>query len=319
MTLVRIFFLITLVCLPCYSIAGAAKLLEQNFATAMVLTNGESVSLGYGHFSSPAALFDDDSQSGNELRQDLNVFNVPFGIKTTSPEIFKEYNSELHLQGSYIDQKNSLNLFNQESADSFEESIYGFGANWIFERPISSKWWFGFGARLQGFRYYNDYDYNSQLSRQVLAPALDGSVVNISANALVASPHVEMMYRLPRHWGYYEYKTSYSYYYGTTLVEPSALGKIRPEGWRYQNGIKARFDTAHIGEFTQAIYIKAHRVDLGGDSASSFATNHFYEYGVGVLLDTSTWSSWLENIGIGLNYHHGSALEGGSIVLYFNE
>ncbi|WP_462159905.1 Solitary outer membrane autotransporter beta-barrel domain [Pseudoalteromonas sp. GB56] len=302
-----------------YSLAAVEKFIEQTYATAMVLTNGESVNMGVGHFNSPAALFNSEQEVDNELRQDLNVFTLPISKKTRSPIYFENFDSELHIQASFLNQTNSLNLFEQEIDDIVAEDIYGIGANWVFERPVSSKWWFGFGTRIQAFHYDNSYTYNSEQSRELLQPQLDGVVANISSNALIANPHVEMMYRLPRHWGYYEYKTSFNYYYGSSLAEPSGLGKIRPEGWRYQNGIKARFNGAHFGDLSQAFYFKAHRVDIGGDNASAFGTGHFYEYGIGILFDTSPWLSWLENVGIGLNYHHGSALEGGSVVFYFNE
>lgn len=52
---------------------------------------------------------------------------------------------------------------------------------------------------------------------------------------------------------------------------------------------------------------------------SSLETDHFYEIGAGMLLDTSKFTDLAENIGIGININKGSSLYGGSIVFYFNE
>lgn len=318
---VRIRFTLSLLLftMPAAANTGADKFLEQSFATAMLLTNGESVSLGVGHFNSPLGIVGDDSEVDPSLRQDLNIYTLPYHFEPQKRSVIDNYSSQTFVQGSYMRQTSDVQAFDGVASDVVTEQIFGAGSGILFERPVSSKWNFGFGLRAQLFDYENEYRYNSAPSRQQLKPVFEGQYANISSVALIANPIVQMKYKLPRHWGYYEYTSQYSYYFGNTLSQPDSVAPVKPEGWRFQNGIRARFDTAHFGRYTQAIYVKAHRVDIGADNAAAFATDHFYEYGVGVLVDVDNWLGWVSNVGLGFNYHHGSQLEGGSIVFYFNE
>ena len=83
--------------------------------------------------------------------------------------------------------------------------------------------------------------------------------------------------------------------------------------------MKAKFDLGYIVNMQPAFYLKAQRVDLAADSKAGFEVDHFYEYGFGVLFDVSPYTTWFTNLGIGLNIHTGSVLEGGSIVFYIDE
>ncbi|MCJ8295210.1 MAG: Solitary outer membrane autotransporter beta-barrel domain [Colwellia sp.] len=93
----------------------------------------------------------------------------------------------------------------------------------------------------------------------------------------------------------------------------------RPGGWRLNNALKLHYNLNQSRFHAESLYVKFQRSDIGGDMVNSLGTEHFYEFGVGILLDTRKFTKLADNVGIGINIHKGSALSGGSIVFYFNE
>ncbi|MCG6295872.1 Solitary outer membrane autotransporter beta-barrel domain, partial [Vibrio vulnificus] len=58
---------------------------------------------------------------------------------------------------------------------------------------------------------------------------------------------------------------------------------------------------------------------VGGDTSESLGTHHYYEASVGWLMTPPFKTQWVDNVGIGLSLNYGSALKGGSLVLFFNQ
>lgn len=301
--------------------SNATKELESSFATALILTDGDSLTLGFGNFDPKNFISPHHKQENQldtlDLRQQLSLYSIPYSwqLKHT---LF-DYSVQLHAQASYLKQSQSVDIFETQVADHHSETMHSATFGVSFEKPISSKWFYQGQLNSHFMHYNNDYAYNSELSRQVLKPFTEGSYSNIQSNALVLNPSVTLMYRLPRSWGYYEYKLAADYSYGWAVSQPPSLDSVRPESLQIKNGIKAKFTMFDFYKFQQAFYIKAQRVDLHGDSQQPLGTDHFYEYGFGVLWDVSKWTSWFENFGVGININNGSNLDGGTIVFYFNE
>ncbi|MCQ8878434.1 Solitary outer membrane autotransporter beta-barrel domain [Pseudoalteromonas shioyasakiensis] len=301
--------------------ANATKELESSFATALVLTDGDSITLGYGNFD-PKSFFDSSHKPENDdgiidLRHQLSLYSIPYDYELT-PQ-FWGYKSTLHSQISYLKQRQNIRFFEDIVADSDTDSMHSAMIGISFEKPISSKWFYRLRINSHLMHFENDYNYNSERSQAELKPQIDGLYTNIQSNALMLNPTASLIYRLPRHWGYYEYKLKFSYYYGWALSQPQQLDSVRPESWQTNNGIKANFNMLKIYDFQQSFYVKAQRVDLGADSRPPLGTDHFYEYGFGVLWDVSKWTDWFDNFGIGININNGSSLDGGTIAIYFNE
>lgn len=83
--------------------------------------------------------------------------------------------------------------------------------------------------------------------------------------------------------------------------------------------MKLHYSLSHYNSHTESVYIKLQRSDISGDMVSSLNTHHFYEIGIGILIDTTKLTDLADNVGIGINLNKGSSLYGGSIVFYFNE
>lgn len=318
------YLLITLCILSLFSsntFANAKKQLESAFAGSLILTNGESISLGYGNFD-PNILINThqnnlEADEALALRQQLTLYSLPFDFNFNEPIL--NHRGTFHTRVSYLEQRHNVAIFNKKQADINTEKIFNATIGASIEHSIGSKWFYSAGINSHLMHYNNDYIYNSQQSKQRLKPLLDGNYVNISSNSVIINPNASLTYKLPRDWGHYEYKLKFEYYYGWALSQPQSLKSINPESWQINNAIKANFNMFSFFDFTQSFYVKAQRVDLGADAIAPLGTNHFYEYGFGFLWDVSHWTDWFDNFGIGINIHNGSALNGGTIVIYFNE
>lgn len=303
-----------------YSDANPTKQLESAFATSLVLTDGDSITLGFGDFD-PQTIFNPQNTVNEEdsiaLRKKLKLYSIPLKWQVNNP--IYQHNINVVSRISYLNQSDFISLFDNVANDYISETVYNGMLGFNAEKALGSKWSYQFGLNTHYLHYNNDYDYNSPESRRNLKPLTDNLYTNLNSNALVLNPNATMIYRLPRYWGYYEYKLNFNYYYGWALSHPDGIHNAAPETWRTLNGIKATFNMFKIGPFEQAFYIKGQRIDLGGDSRVAFGTDHFYEYGIGFLWDAQRWTSWFNNFGIGINIHNGSSLDGAAIVLYFNE
>ncbi|CAM3782517.1 MULTISPECIES: Solitary outer membrane autotransporter beta-barrel domain [Pseudoalteromonas] len=306
---------------PWQLFANPTKQLESAFATSLVLTDGDSITLGYGNFD-PNKFISPHHSQANEvdslgLRNQLSLYAIPYDWALAKP--IWGYQTKLLAQVSYLHQERSIRTFADTVPDLNSETMQSAKLGISFEKPISSKWFYQGSLNSHYMHYQNDYAYLSEQSEQLLKPLIEGIYNNVQSNALVLNPSVALIYRLPRDWGYYEYKLNFNYYYGWALSQPQQLNSVNPESWQTQNGIKATFNMFKFYDFQQSFYIKAQRVDLGADSKEPLGTDHFYEYGFGVLWDVTKWTDWFENFGIGININNGSNLDGGSIVFYFNE
>lgn len=302
--------------------ANAKKDLEQTFAAALVLTDGDSITLGYGNFN-PTKLLSPHHEDLNEnedsldLRKQLSLYSIPFDF--TLDQTIWGHKATLHNQVSYLKQSRDISIFTREPTDFSDEKMYSATIGLSIEEPISSKWFYRARISSHLMHYENEYDFNSYQSKQQLKPLIEGTYANLQSNTLIFNPNASVIYRLPRAWGHYEYKLKFNYYYGWALSQPNLVNTINPESWQTSNGIKANFNMFKVFDSQQSFYVKAQRIDLGADSREPLNTDHFYEYGLGVLWDVSRWTDWFNNFGIGVNINNGSSLDGGTIVIYFNE
>lgn len=301
--------------------ANAKKDLESAFASSLILTNGESISLGYGNFD-PNILIDPhqnnlDVDEALALRHQLTLYSLPFDFNLNDP--ISGYKSTFRTKVNYLEQKHNVDIFDNEQSDLSAEKMLSVSLGASIEKPISSNWLYRTRINAHLMHYTNDYVYNSRQSKQQLKPITDGIYSNISSRALIINPSASFVYKLPRNWGHYEYKLKFEYYYGWALSQPQSLKSINPESWQINNAIKANFNMFSFFDLTQSFYVKAQRVDLGADAIAPLGTNHFYEFGFGFLWDVSNWTDWFDDVGVGVNIHNGSALNGGTIVIYFNE
>ena len=328
-----LFLLITSL-LSHHAIANNKTHFEEIFSTTVVLTDSETISLGVGNFD-PDKLLKPHEQDLSErdsikLRNELTVYSIPYTWRlnddniNTKNKTKKEkanyfYLDELTASLSYFEQENTSNLLsNSAIEDENKDEVFSAYLAYSRHKKLTENWNLRIRIGSYLMHHKNNYRYNSDESAQY-KPQLDGVYLNLSANAFIIEPNLKLSYRQEKAWGKWEFNNDLNVFTGITFNGAKSSQDAKPKGWRLNNGFKFHFNINQSKFHAESIYIKVQRSDIGGDMVNSLGTDHFYEFGVGLLLDTRKFTKLANNIGIGINIHKGSALNGGSIVFYFNE
>lgn len=309
---------------------------EELFSTSVVLTDSETITLGVGNFDPEKLLKPhEDSFSDTDtikVRNELTVYSIPYtwqlsedkpenkpkgNAKKEYPHYF--YKNELTASLSYLKQQNKSDLLSGSTvADDNKDEVYSVYFAYGQHSQLTENWNLRMRIGSYLMHHENKYNYNSDESKQ-FQDQLDGIFLNLSANAFIIEPNLRLTYSQKKNWGKWEFNNDLNVFSGVTFHGAKSSQEAKPRGWRLNNGFKFHFNVNQSKIHAESIYMKIQRSDIGGDMVSSLGTNHFYEFGVGLLLDTRKFTTLADNIGIGINIHKGSALTGGSIVFYFNE
>ena len=319
-----------------HSIANNKTHFEELFSTSVVLTDSETITLGVGNFD-PDKLLKPHEKSFSEsdsikLRNELTVYSIPYTWRLTkdkskskskdkakkeNPNYF--YRDEITASLSYLKQENKSDLLSSSTmSDDNKDEVYSAYLAYSLHSQLNDNW--NLRTRVGSYlmHHKNKYNYNSEESKQ-FQDELDGIFLNLSANAFIIEPNVKLTYSQNKDWGKWEFSNDLNVFTGITFNGAKSSQEAKPTGWRLNNGFKFHFNVNQSKFHAESIYVKIQRSDIGGDMVNSLGTDHFYELGVGLLLDTRKFTTLADNIGIGINIHKGSALTGGSIVFYFNE
>ncbi len=296
------------------------KYLEQTLAVSMVLTDSEVFAFGIHDFD-PNDWFNLDnedigSEDSIELRKQIAVSTLPFTIELSDKAATHKH--LLFTRLSAVASRRDIDIRPQDPPDKNEDIVLGGFLAYRYQYQINETWSItpGLGGHLQYYR--NDHKYQSDYARQ-LQPYLDGVVLNTSAYAVSIEPHATLMYKQLTNWGSWNATSSGHYFVGRGWGDANYGEVGTPEGWYIANGVEAFYEFKEWGRAVQSIYSSVKRIDLGGDTRRPFGTTHYYEASVGWLMTPPFEVPWVENVGIGLSFNYGSALKGGSIVLFFNQ
>jgi len=302
--------------------AAAIQNFEETFATAVVLSDNETLTIGMGNFD-PDVLLKPHQQNVTEsdsikLRKQLNIYSLPYTFVLNKNN--EDWSDKIMIRFTYIKQQSESNLFDgfDVVADDNTDKIYSAYIAYSHYQPIAKN--LKLRVRLGGYlmHHKNKHSYNNSLSAE-LKPLVDGVFYNTTANAAIVEPNAKLSYTQETNWGKWQLSSDLNYFIGKVYSgSESSIGAV-PDGWRFNNGAKVHFNLYQADLHAESIYFKFQRTDLHGDMTRSLETDHFYEMGIGVLLDIHKLTSLAENVGIGININRGSSLSGGSIVFYFNE
>ncbi|MGD8110292.1 Solitary outer membrane autotransporter beta-barrel domain [Vibrio sp. TRT 17S01] len=296
------------------------RYLEQSFSAAIVMTDSEVLTFGVHDFD-PNDWFNlSNDKIGSEesirLRQQIAVSTLPFTFELSDSEAVNKHRVVTRL--SVLASAQDVEVRQGDEQDYQEQFILGAFSAYRYQYKLDESWTVtpGLGVHLQYFK--NNHDYKSQYS-QALKPKLDGVVFNTDAWAVAAEPHIELKYDSAEKWGSWNATSAAHYFYGYGWGEANYGDVGNPEGWYLASGVEAFYDITHWKESVQSVYASFRRIDVGGDTETPMGTNHYYETSFGWLMTPPFKSDWIDNVGIGLNFNYGSALMGGSIVLFFNQ
>ncbi|MUK91991.1 Solitary outer membrane autotransporter beta-barrel domain [Aliivibrio fischeri] len=303
-----------------------ASQFEEAFATSLVLSDSNMITFGIADFNPNRYLSKDENNPDNglgsndsiQLRNQMTVYSLPYTFELTEdPD--SRWSHELTVRASYVNTDIDVEFKDKSSPDSDLDEIFGLYAEYAQNYDFYENWTISVGNAFHLMHYRNTHTYNSDFS-QSFAPVLDGLYYNVSSNAFIIEPKITFQYKKETDWGEWRFNNSYHYAYGQGFGGSSDYSSdANPEVWRFVNSIQLRYNMAHWNRLAQVLYLKAKRVDLGGDANEPLGTDFYYEFNIAWLIDTRKWISLVDNVGIGFTFNVGSALRGGSIVLFYDE
>ncbi|WP_199479492.1 Solitary outer membrane autotransporter beta-barrel domain [Vibrio harveyi] len=297
------------------------KEFERNFAIGIVLSDSDVFTLGFHDFDPNKYLNIDNEDIGTQdsidLRKQVAISTLPYHLSLTDKEQTKaRYNLKGRLYALSIDQDVTVN--DDKRPDRNKELILGAYNELQRQDTLSEHLTLSTAAGAHFMYYRNDYDYRSD-ALDNLKPYLEGIYLNTNAWALVGEVNAELKYLENEKWGKWYVWSSPHYFYGAGWGEGNNGDVGNPEGWYWVNGVKLFYDFTKVGRTVQSVYTSFNRVDVGGDTSKPMNTSHYYEASVGWLMTPPFKSDWIDNVGLGLTINYGSALKGGSLVLFFNQ
>jgi hypothetical protein len=257
------FMVYSLLSLPLSLIASPQKNFEQVFATSVLLTNSDAITFGVSNFEPTELLNPSDAQQEEsvQLRNELKAFSLPYTYDLTVDNA--QYYDQLTIAVSYVKQKQEQE-FTETVNDLNTDTIYG--GYFAFTRNFKLNKFWTFRSRLGShlMHYENEHDYNSAESQQY-RDQLDGLYFNVEANAFLIEPNIRFTYDNEQEWGNWIFSRDYNYFYGWTFAGSDSSKGAHPEGWEIGNTIKTYFTLNDARYHAESLYLKAERVDIGGD------------------------------------------------------
>ncbi len=299
----------------------AEKYLERALSTGIILSDSEVLSFGLHDFD-PNELFNihnDNigSEEALQLRQQLAVTSLPYTFELNDRS--NQIQHQITTRFSFLSGDNSVRIRQHPQRDKQDQLIVGAMSGYQLRYQADSHWSLtpGLAAHLQYYR--NHHEYRSELSRRLVKPILDGVIYNTDAYAITLEPTIKIKYQANESWGKWNLNSTAHYFYGFGWGNANDGDVGNPEGWYLSNGVEAMYHLKEWSGSVHSLYGTLRRVDIGGDPSQPFGTNYYYESSFGWLMDSPFLHRWIDNIGLGLSINYGSAIKGGSIVLFFNQ
>ena len=302
-----------------------AQQFEESFATALVLSDSNMITFGIADFNPNRYISKDEnpdnglgSSDSVQLRNQVTVYSLPYTF-TLNDDADSLWSHEITVRASYVNTDIDVKFQNKAIPDSDVDEVFGLYSEYAQNYIFAENWTISFGTALHLMHYRNSHSYNSVYS-QKFSPALDGIFYSVSTNVFMIEPKMSFEYKKVAPWGEWRFNNSYHYANGQGFGGSSNYSsEVHPEVWRFVNSVQLRYNMTRWNQFAQVLYLKAKRVDLGGDVNKPLGTDYYYEFNIAWLIDTRKWIDLVDNVGIGFTFNVGSALRGGSIVLFYDE
>jgi hypothetical protein len=296
------------------------EFVSQNTALTVVVADSSLISLGIMDFDPNEFADFGDINVGNDesfaLRKSLRTYSLPWSFEPQ--KLSANWQTSYGVRISYVGSNQDIIYSEPEYINTFdEESIIAYGEkDWLYR--LSKGWQLTFSMSAQYLYYRNHFDYQDP-ALLALRGFFDGQLLNTSYQVWLADPAVSAVYRGKLLGRRFDYKIQYRHALGHTVNTDSRYQQTGVETGRLSNTLTFHFDTPEVYGRSTQVRALMRRIDLTGDAVEPMGTHHYYQFGVGWLLDTSSPDSWLDSIGLGVSVNAGSNLSGGSVVLLFNE
>ncbi len=298
---------------------------EQVLSTALVLTESDLVSVGFNNFD-PNKIFGTDNENLGGAEAINTARQVATGSLPTTffiGETDEEWLQRIKLRFAWVMLEREFDYqalgVSNWAIDEHREHIYSGYAEYSLGYRLTPKWTLYAGTGVHLMHYRNSFEENSPFLREI-NKATYRNYFNTTTNAWVVEPQFDAIYTQQYPLSDLQFKSEYHYFYGENFGGSGGEHYANPKGWRISNSIQIKHHLPQrIFQRPQDLLLRVRRIDLGGDLREPVGASYYNEYSVGWIIDTSHISKLLYNVGIGININYGSALKGGSIVLFYNE
>ncbi|CAM3010501.1 Solitary outer membrane autotransporter beta-barrel domain [Vibrio rarus] len=309
------------------SLIDTDKYLSDIYSTALVLTDSELVSFGFGNFD-PNQVFgtnnpDFGGKDAIDTRRRIAVTSLPISFQFSNDN--SAWLQRLKLRAAYMELRRDINYDlitspdgTQWQTDENKDQVLAGYAEYSVGYQVSEGWQFFVGSGLHLMHYSNQFTANSP-AKDYLDQQGIASVINGSSNTWMIEPQLDFIYTKDIGPGELKFNSEYHYFWGRSFSGSIDTSGATPSGWRVMNGLQYKYHLKPWGSRKQDVLFRARRVDVGGDLRDPLDTTHYGEYSIGWLLDTSDYSALFYNVGIGVSINYGSSLKGGALVLFYNE
>ena len=289
---------------------------DEIFAITTVGTDSNALTFGVANFDLDYFVESGGNQETVNLKKSLDVFVLPYTWKLD--DLRDDLSQSITVRAFYI-QIERDNQFLQGVNNFEKEQIMGGYAQYQQQYAITQNWYGQAGLGFHLSYYINDFNYGAGFPEDI-KDELNGRVFNTSALALIAEPHLNFGYQKSENWGQWTVHNSNHIIYGQGIGgQVDSPQDINPKGWRIGNGVELKFNVPNLWGVADFVAFDFTRIDVGGDMTGLSNSGHYYETGIGWVIDTKNKIPLLDNVGIGLKFNYGSSLSGGTLVLYYNE
>ncbi|GEM80106.1 Solitary outer membrane autotransporter beta-barrel domain [Vibrio superstes] len=308
------------------SLIDPDQYLTDIYATALVATDSELVTIGFGRFD-PNQIFGTDNpdfggQESIDTQRKVTVTSLPISFLFANDE--SPWLHRLKLRAAYMGLTRDIDYDELEDfgvtweSDKNEDHVIAGYTEYAIGYQISEGWQLFTGAGLHLMHYKNKFTANSPAADRIQEQGI-ASAINGSSNVWVIEPQADLIYTKDTGPGEFRFNSEYHYFWGRSFGGSIGSTNATPEGWRIMNGIQYKYHLDPWGSRKQDLLFRARRIDVGGDLRAPLDTTHYAEYSFGWVIDTSDYSSLIYNVGVGISLNYGSALKGGALVIYYNE
>ncbi len=300
---------------------------EAIFASAIVLTESDLVSVGFSNFDPNKILGTNNPDFGNidsiDTAQSITSTSLPTTFYLGDTDGDWLHRVKLRAAWMGVERDFDYEVLNAElglnlPTDNSRDIVLAGYAEYALGYKLAPRWTLYGGTGLHLMYYENQFEANSPLFDILQAGGVD-NYFNTNTYAWIVEPQVDLNYTYQFPLAEWQFNSQAHYFYGENFGGSGGQFKASPEGATISNSIQLKHHLPNFFEHKQDILLRFRRIDLIGDLRDPMQATHYNEYSVGWLIDTSRYSNLIYNVGLGININYGSALKGGSIVFFYNE